>query len=60
MNATLTNHLEGWTTDELLVEVLKRSAGSRRALDFVQATTLRALLQECDRKVEAGLVPQSR
>ena len=38
-----------WTTDELMAEVLKRSAGDRRALDALSATILRALLAECDR-----------
>ena len=46
MTATLTST---WTTDELMAEVLKRSAGDRRALDALSATILRALLAECDR-----------
>ena len=39
-----------WTTDELLAEVLKRSAGDRPALQLLQLTTIRALLAEGDRK----------
>ena len=58
MNATFTNHLESWSTDELLAEVLNRSAGSRRELDILQTTILRALLNECDRNVDAGMDAQ--
>jgi len=41
----------GWTTDELLAEVFRRSAGDRPALQLLQLTTIRALLAEGDRKV---------
>ena len=41
----------GWTTDELLAEVFKRSAGDRPALQLLQMTTIRALLAEGDRKI---------
>jgi len=40
----------GWTTDELLSEVFRRSAGDRPALQLLQLTTIRALLAEGDRK----------
>jgi len=40
-----------WTTDELLAEVFKRSAGDRPALQLLQMTTIRALLAEGDRKI---------
>ena len=43
----------GWTTDELLVEVLERSAGDRPALWLLQGTIIRALLAEGDRKFPA-------
>jgi len=41
----------GWTTDELLAEVFRRSAGDRPALQHLQLTAIRALLAEGDRKV---------
>jgi hypothetical protein len=47
----LMDDLGGWTTDELLAEVFKRSTGDRPALQLLQATTIRALLAEGDRKV---------
>jgi len=43
--------LGGWTTDELLAEVFRRSTGDRPALQLLQLTTIRALLAEGDRKV---------
>lgn len=43
-------NLDKWTTEELLGEVLSRSAGDRAALDRVQLTTLHAILNDCDRK----------
>ena len=46
--------LGGWTTDELLAEVFKRSAGDRPALQLLQMTTIRALLAEGDRKYPAS------
>ena len=49
--------LDTWTTDELLTEVLCRSAGDRPALDRIQATTVRALLNDCDQKADAGTKP---
>ena len=42
--------LDRWTTDELLAEVLSRSAGDRSALDRIQVSTMRALLDDCDQK----------
>ena len=47
---TLTNDLGGWTTDELLAEVLERSAADRPALRLLQGMILRALLAEGDRQ----------
>jgi hypothetical protein len=49
--------LDTWTTDELLTEVLGRSAGDRPALDRIQITTMRALLNDCDQKADAGTQP---
>jgi hypothetical protein len=49
--------LDTWTTDELLTEVLYRSAGDRPALDRIQVTTMRALLNDCDLKADAGTQP---
>ena len=51
---SLAKDLGGWTTDELLAEVFERSAGDRPALHLLQATIIRALLAESDRKVVAG------
>lgn len=45
-----TGNLERWSTDELFAEVLSRSAGDRSALDRIQVTTMRALLDNCDQK----------
>ena len=47
----LMDDLGGWTTDELLAEVFRRSAGDRPALQLLQLTTIRALLAEGDRKI---------
>ncbi len=47
---TTTVDLDRWTTDELLAEVLTRSAGDRSALDLIQVTTMRAILDDCDEK----------
>jgi hypothetical protein len=49
--------LDIWTTDELLTEVLCRSAGDRPALDRIQVTTMRAMLSDCDQKANAGTQP---
>jgi hypothetical protein len=55
MNDTLTYSLSRWTTDELINEVIKRSAGSRRALNILHVTTLRALLNQSDRDLGRSL-----
>lgn len=47
----LMDDLGGWTTDELLAEVFRRSTGDRPALQLLQLTTIRALLAEGDRRV---------
>ena len=48
------NDLDGWRTDELLVEVLKRGAADRPALQLLQVTIIRALLAEGDRRSSAA------
>ncbi len=50
----LANGLTGWTTDDLVSEVLKRSAEDRPALQLLQGSIIRALLAEGDRKVAGG------
>ncbi len=52
MKATLTTPLDRWATDELVAEVLRRSAEDRPALDRLQATIMRARLDDCDRKAD--------
>lgn len=47
---TATVGLDRWTTDELLAEVLTRSAGDRSSLDLIQVATIRAILDDCDDK----------
>jgi hypothetical protein len=54
---TQTPDLNTWTTEELLSEVLGRSAGDRPALDRIQVLTMRALLSDCDQKADAGTPP---
>jgi hypothetical protein len=46
--------LDTWTTDELLTEVLSRNAGNRPALNRIQVTTMRAVLNDCDQKAIAA------
>ena len=48
--------LGGWTTDELLTEVFKRSTGDRPALQLLHLTAIRALLAEGDRRYPAKSV----
>lgn len=48
-----------WTTDELFAEVLNRSAADRPALNHIQAMIMRALLNDCDQKADAGGRAQS-
>lgn len=54
---TLMKNLDAWTTDELLAELLRRSTGDRPALDRIQATIMRALLNNCDQKADADRWP---
>jgi hypothetical protein len=48
-----------WTTDELFTEVLSRTVADRPALNHIQAMIMRALLNDCDQKAEAGARAQS-
>jgi hypothetical protein len=48
---TIAVGLESWATDDLLAEVLRRSAGDKSALDRIQATTMRTLLNHADGKI---------
>ncbi|HUF53203.1 MAG TPA: hypothetical protein VMR52_05445 [Dehalococcoidia bacterium] len=50
MIETITANLDTWTTEELLGEVMRRSAGDRNALDRVQLTAMLAILEDCDQK----------
>jgi len=47
----LASDLTGWTTADLVSEVLKRSAEDRPALRLLQGRVIRALLAETDHKV---------
>lgn len=58
MTAT-TKDLNTWTTDELLTEVLHRSAGDRPALDRIHVATMRAQLNDSDQKADAGTQPDT-
>jgi hypothetical protein len=49
---TLTHNLSGWTSEDLLDEVVRRSAADGAALRLVEATVIRARLAEIDRKRE--------
>ncbi len=49
MDTTIAD-LGTWTTEELLGEVLRRSAGDRHALDRVQVTAMLAILDDCDQR----------
>jgi len=59
MKATMGTQLNRWTADELLAEVLQRSTGDRPALNDIQVTIMRALLEDCDRKAGANTGTQS-
>jgi hypothetical protein len=47
---TLTPNLSRWTTEDLLVEVLRRSATDGPALQLLETVIIRARLAECDRQ----------
>ncbi len=51
---TSVKNMDAWTTEELLKEVLDRSAGDRSALDHIQTTAVRALLNDCDQKSDTA------
>ena len=48
------DQLDKLTTDELFTEVLNRSVGDRPALKHIQAKIICALLDDCDRRADAG------
>ena len=52
-----TKDLKPFTSEELLTEVLDRSAGDRPALDRISATTMRAVLSDCDEKAGSQTEP---
>jgi len=47
--------LDGWTTDQLLTEVIKRTAGDATAVRLIHGTVLRAWLTARDRESAPGL-----
>ena len=51
---TAVRSLDEWTADQLLAEVLERSAGNPQALRRMQSTMLRALLIAIDRESASG------
>jgi hypothetical protein len=48
------NDLDAWTTDELLTEVLTRSAGDAPALRHMQGRMIEALITARDRESSNG------
>jgi len=50
---TMTTGLDRWTSDELLTEVIKRSAASRPALRLLETKILNARLAAIDEKTAA-------
>src|SRR6266540_457443 len=55
---TLTYTLSRWTTDELVGEVVRRSAADGPALRSVESVIIRARLAESDRKFRECANPQ--
>ena len=57
-----TPNLSRWTTDELLGEIMRRTASDASALEALQTVVLRARLAEGDRRLHFGtqseLVPK--
>jgi hypothetical protein len=49
-----TPNMSRWTTDELLVEVMRRTASDAPALYALQTVVLRARLAEGDRRSDFG------
>ena len=50
-----TPNLSRWTTEELIGEVMRRTASDASALEVLQATVLRARLSEGDRRSDLGM-----
>ena len=51
---TVATSLDAWTTDELLTEVLTRSAGDAHALRLMHRGTIEALITARDRESSNG------
>ncbi len=51
---TVATSLDAWTTDELLAEVLTRSAGDAHALRRMQGRMIEALITARDRQSDNG------
>jgi hypothetical protein len=54
---TLTYNMSRWTTEELVDEVVRRTATDRPALEILEKVVLRARLAESDRRFEDGTQP---
>jgi hypothetical protein len=55
---TLPNSLSRWTTEDLLGEVVRRSATDRPGLQLLETIVIRARLAESDHRVEIGKQPE--
>ena len=53
-----TPNLSRWTTEELMGEVMRRSAGDGGALQALQTVVIRARLAEGDRHSAGGTQPE--
>jgi hypothetical protein len=54
----LTHTLSRWTTDELVGEVVRRTASDGPALRLVETTIIRARLAQSDRRFGGGIQPE--
>ena len=57
MMDTVVNNMDGWTSGELLAEVLKRNAADMPALRRLDAMVLHARLAESDRQLPMSASP---
>ena len=55
---TLTYNMSRWTTQDLLDEVMRRTATDAPALQLLETIVLRARLAESDRQFEDGGQPE--
>jgi hypothetical protein len=51
---TMTQNLNRWTTEELLDEVVRRTATDAPGLELLQTIVIRARLAESDRRLGGG------